>query len=145
MPKIFYEELVGEDTASLTDHPLVYEITCGIMLKRQATFGEFFSNVPHFCIEHSPTGYSWGYYGSGPADLALNCCEWLLQFLGYQGEREKRWKGESFKLAYLIHQEFKERFIARVPKEGAIIPYQAVSDWVQQKIAQEAGRTDWQI
>lgn len=29
-------------------------------------------DLPHRKVKHSPTGFSWGYGGSGPAELALN-------------------------------------------------------------------------
>jgi len=34
--------------------------------------GEMMQEFPQQIVEHSPTGYEWGYGGSGPADLALN-------------------------------------------------------------------------
>ena len=42
----------------------------GIVLRR--TGHDVLTNVPHLVVHHSPTGYEWGYGGSGPADLALN-------------------------------------------------------------------------
>lgn len=53
---------------------------------------------------HSPDGFSWGYYGSGPAQLALAIC---FDYLG--DERE----------ALLIHQMFKDRVVARLPRDGS--------------------------
>jgi hypothetical protein len=34
--------------------------------------GGIHTNVPQRIVQHSPTGFAWGYGGSGPADLALN-------------------------------------------------------------------------
>jgi len=33
------------------------------------------TNVPHLVVHHSPSGFEFGYAGSGPADLALNVCQ----------------------------------------------------------------------
>ncbi|MDI3317246.1 MAG: DUF6166 domain-containing protein [Bacillota bacterium] len=49
-------------------------------------------------VLHSPTGFSWGYGGSGPADLALSI---LADFLGDR------------KLAEQLHQDFKWEFVAK--------------------------------
>ena len=42
-----------------------------IHLKRDSQ-GYATANVPHVIVRHSPTGFEWGYGGSGPAELALN-------------------------------------------------------------------------
>ncbi len=51
-------------------------------------------------FDHSPTGFSWGYGGSGPAQLALAI------LLRYIPEKE----------AVLLHQDFKWKFIATLPQ-----------------------------
>ena len=63
---------------------------------------------------HSPTGFSWGYGGSGPADLALAM---LVDFLrerppakGWQDPRFDRWTVRS--TAWKLHQAFKWHFVA---------------------------------
>lgn len=54
---------------------------------------------------HSPTGFEWGYCGSGPAQLALAL---LADFFGgYAGDGEK--------LALDLHQDFQSCVIARLP------------------------------
>ncbi len=50
---------------------------------------------------HSPTGFSWGYPGSGPAQLALAI---LLSYLPEQD-------------ALSLYQDFKFKFIATLPQE----------------------------
>ena len=50
---------------------------------------------------HSPTGFSWGYEGSGPAQLALAI---LLEFY----ERD---------YAMRCYQDFKCKYIAQLPQE----------------------------
>jgi hypothetical protein len=53
-------------------------------------------------FNHSPSGFSWGFGGSGPAQLALAI---LLRYLP---EKE----------AVSLHQDFKWKFIATLPQEG---------------------------
>lgn len=52
-------------------------------------------------VNHSPTGFSWGYGGSGPSQLALTL---MLEFFP---------KGKALQ----IHQDFKRKFIAALPQE----------------------------
>lgn len=54
------------------------------------------TNVPRQIYRHSPTGYNFGYAGSGPADWALNICLLLLHADD----------------AYTIYQTFKSKFVA---------------------------------
>lgn len=55
-------------------------------------------------VNHSPTGFEFGYGGSGPAQLALAI---LLDILNTEPENE---------LAIHLHQRFKVKFIA--PQDG---------------------------
>lgn len=48
---------------------------------------------------HSPTGFNWGYGGSGPAQLALAVCLDLYPEM----------------IARMIYQEFKREYIAALP------------------------------
>ena len=50
---------------------------------------------------HSPTGFSWGYAGSGPSQLALAIC------IDCVGRRR----------ALYVYQDFKFRVIAKLPGE----------------------------
>src|SRR3954447_19020797 len=52
---------------------------------------------------HSPTGFEWGYGGSGPAQLALAL---LADHLGNEEE------------AVVLHQEFKRAVVAQLPHRG---------------------------
>jgi len=55
----------------------------GVILRRRVNpktmMIEVSTNVPHHIVHHSPTGFEWGYGGSGPADLALNLAELVTQ------------------------------------------------------------------
>jgi hypothetical protein len=73
---------------------------------------------------HSPAGFNWGYFGSGPAQLALAI---LLQYLPKQ-------------VACELYQSFKFRFIAGLPRTDFIkqVPLrQIVCEIVQGKTISE--------
>lgn len=81
----------------------------------QRVGGRVATNVPHVLKEHSPTGLAWGYGGSGPADAALN----LLVAHGLHPEE-----------AWMLHQDFKATFIARLPEVGGEILKADVDVWL---------------
>lgn len=62
---------------------------------------------------HSPDGFSWGYQGSGPAQLALAI---LCDAIG--PIEAARW-----------HQDFKRDHIAALPAEGWTLPASLVLSW----------------
>ncbi len=105
----------------ITDKPIEDH---GVILRRFPDGVE--TNVPHLCVSHSPSGYEWGYGGSGPADLALNICEYVLMKIGCKDEQQELFDGACFRLSWLIHQEFKWRIISPCPREGGVIPW----DWL---------------
>jgi len=57
----------------------------------------------HNLRNHSPTGFQWGYSGSGPAQLALALVADVL------GDDER---------AQQIYQRFKFKLVGRLPDEG---------------------------
>lgn len=78
------------------------------------------TNVAHRVVRHSPTGLSWGYGGSGPADTALNA---LLLFLPRA-------------VAERHYQRFKWDVIAKLdwnPKGGArqVVRAETVIEWIR--------------
>lgn len=85
-----------------------------IVLKR--VNGIATANVPHRIKRHSPTGYEWGYGGSGPAELALNI---LLAVTGDEA------------LAARLYQEFKRDFLTHMPHEGGVITREAIFEWLK--------------
>lgn len=105
---------------------------------------------------HSPTGYNWGYLGSGPADLALSL---LADALGETfTKRELRQGYKDCACTYgdpnckdcggtggipirswHLHQPFKEAFVARWTDHWTISRNEIVS-WVQAYEAEEAKR-----
>ena len=70
---------------------------------------------------HSPTGFSWGYGGSGPAQLALAL---LLDATGNK------------RVALAMHQEFKWQFVARWSSSWTMTSSE-IQKWVaEQPVAQ---------
>lgn len=94
------------------------------------------TNVRHLVTQHSPDGFSWGYGGSGPSDLALNLAEHVLVRTGYAGERMKCYLSDCFVAAYLMHHDLKWKFIAPMPDEGGEVAWPVLVEWVQAWLVQ---------
>ena len=105
------------------------------------------TNVPHLAVWHSPTGYEFGYGGSGPADLALNVVEFTLRHIGFKGETTNDiWGGQTiFSQTATMHQDFKWQFIDLIPREGGEVPFATIQEWVKDRIQLEydAELDDW--
>lgn len=98
------------------------------------------TNVPHLVVHHSPTGFEFGYAGSGPADLALNACQWYLNSIGYKGEKIDCFDGTCWSLAWVLHQEFKRTYVANAPHQGVTIPMIEIKQWFEEHITDEMKR-----
>ncbi len=90
--------------------------------------GDALVDIPQRFVYHSPSGFEWGYCGSGPADLALNV-------LGLFVPPPEAWR---------LHQDFKSRFIASMAREGGTIEAGAVRDWIQAQWAEDFRRENSQ-
>lgn len=96
------------------------------------------TNVPHLVVHHSPTGYEFGYGGSGAADLALNACQLYLNIVQYSGQKTKCYDGHCWTLAWMLHQEFKRSFIAGVNwRIGDDVPFEKMERWFQSQMTYE--------
>jgi hypothetical protein len=71
--------------------------------------------LPRPIVRHSPTGFEWGYGGSGPADLAANI---LALFV-------------CWKEAWRLHQHYKEEVVSQIPEEGGRISCHDVILWLE--------------
>jgi len=74
------------------------------------------NNLPKHIVKHSPTGMSWGYGGSGPADLALSL---LAEVVG-TAEAEK------------YYQYFKWEVVAGF-KDGWRVSKEQIKEWYRSK------------
>ena len=75
------------------------------------------ANVPHKIVRHSPTGFEWGYGGSGPSELALNALAAMV--------------GEERATRNDLYQFFKEEFLACMPFQGGTIKAESVMNWYE--------------
>jgi len=102
--------------------------------------GQCLTNVPHLVVHHSPDGFEFGYGGSGPADLALNVCQWHLNSMSYQGEKIECFDGTCWSLAWVLHQEFKRAFIENAPRQGITISMAEIKHWFATHITEDMKR-----
>ncbi len=80
-------------------------------------------------VLHSPTGFGWGYNGSGPADLALSILCDVLD----ERPSEKQIEHGRFK-AYPHHQSFKREFVAGWDiAKGFEISSEIIIDWLRKR------------
>lgn len=98
---------------------------CRVMVVRDD--GRSSYPLPHVVI-HSPTGFEWGYGGSGPADLALSILADLLQ------EPISRvlaaWRGSGHSRALDLHQHFKFAFIGGLDRKGWRLTEEVIRRWM---------------
>lgn len=85
---------------------------------RRLDGGKVETNVVQVMKYHSPSGFEWGYGGSGPADLALNI---LLRFVPRS-------------VAVRLHQDFKWKFISTAPREGANLSAEEIDRWILEAV-----------
>lgn len=79
---------------------------------------------------HSPGGLSWGYAGSGPAQLALALLAHHFSLSDTQELADLK--------ALTLYQAFKEKLIASLPEEGWQLSSYVVADTVQLIVKDEA-------
>ena len=75
---------------------------------------------------HSPGGMEWGYYGSGPTQLAI-------AMLGAVADRT---------VALNHYYEFKTEVVARFPRSGWQMSVEEIRRWLNQKIELGEGLPD---
>jgi hypothetical protein len=63
-------------------------------------------------VNHSPTGFEWGYYGSGPSQLAYAILRKYYEYVGF----EQKHAIELTKRRYML---FKQDVIATIPRDMA--------------------------
>ena len=118
---------IAGDGASVTDRPTVRytgrRTEAGTEVVRHADDGSTSPLAWRLDLRnHSPTGFEWGYGGSGPAQLALAI---LADTLGPEQAQGH-------------YQDFKWKVIARLDKGDWEITREQVQEWVSQR--QEHGR-----
>jgi hypothetical protein len=112
---------VAGDGASVTDRPtaryLGRRTPTGVVVVREDDRGEARELPQRTDLRnHSPTGFEWGYGGSGPAQLALAI---LADAVG--AER-----------AQGLYQRFKWKVVAKFAGEGFELTRSQVKQWVEE-------------
>jgi hypothetical protein len=69
---------------------------------------------------HSPDGFEWGYFGSGPAQLALA----ILYDVYVRREMGTK---QAAEVALEYHHEFKDQYVAKFKPEGFRLPISAIA------------------
>jgi hypothetical protein len=88
------------------------------------------SSIPQRHVHYAPTGFDWGYGGSGAADLALNV---LARFLPLPPDATGvtlRDGSSVSEAAWALHQAFKYDLIATLPRAGGHITAKMIGDWI---------------
>lgn len=99
-------------------------------------------NLTQFIVHHSPTGFEWGYGGSGPNELALNILHMHLP-AGIDGQPPvKLHRGFCSQVAWNLHNEFCREFIAPLPDAGGVIKVEEVQAWIGQRWSPSTGYAD---
>jgi hypothetical protein len=90
-------------------------------------------NIEHTHRHHSPSGMEWGYYGSGAADFALNV---LALFTPQELINPvDLWDGSTVsKLAWDLHQDFKNDFVGPMNYAGGTITREAIVGWIETRL-----------
>lgn len=87
----------------------------------RANDGRAHANVPHRHVVHSPTGFEYGYAGSGPLELALNI---LAEFVPPPD-------------AWALHRQFVSAFLLGIDKPGGTIWADTIRAWIENEWAEE--------
>jgi len=77
------------------------------------TDGGLFSTLPLYLdfVNHSPTGFEWGYYGSGPSQLAYAILHhYFVKGKGLTGKR-------AHEKAVDLYMEFKRNVVGSLPHD----------------------------
>lgn len=83
--------------------------------------------LPHV-VHHSPTGFEWGYGGSGPADLALSILSFVI---GPERQTVGIYEGKTCGAqAWLLHQPFKRDVVAGFDRDRWAISVGQVRQWI---------------
>lgn len=104
-----------------------------IMCERRADGLHF--NIFQVFVHHSPTGFEFGYPGSGPADFALNIAALFTADLD-EPRTVTLYDGKKISAtAWNLHQKLKFKFVATLPRDGGVIKGELIRSWISEEIA----------
>ena len=101
--------------------------------------GEVIESLPHL-VHHSPDGFCWGYYSSGPAELALSILEYVIQhdegeFTFSHEPTIRLWKAKCTPAAWYLHQEFKSDVLSKIRMDDDfVLTGESVMEWIEKNI-----------
>lgn len=117
-----HRDFSREDTRRfLPDYTSVKDIHLRRIPGTEGQCGNAIADIAQRFVYHSPTGFEWGYGGSGPSDLALN----VLALFVPPAE------------AWRLHHDYKRDVIAALPHEGGTITAESVRDWIKMRWGHE--------
>jgi len=88
-------------------------------------------------VFHSPSGFGWGYAGSGPADLALSIlADYFGEYEQLVGEYQVLTYGHDSRTVGL-HQMFKQDFLANIQDNTWEINSLDIEKWLENKDLQK--------
>lgn len=146
MPNTNYQPATeAEDTSDRYDLPFDSE-SMNIVCRREIIAGDVVGenrlgetrrlhfNIRPKVVHHSPSGWEWGYAGSGPSDFALNILQLFVPSSSVRGLAPvKCWRGTCSKFAWLHHIAFKNEYIAGLPRKGGVIEGASIRAWIAER------------
>lgn len=85
-------------------------------------------------VNHSPTGFEWGYGGSGPSQLAFCIVyEFCKRVLKYPSRKEKH-LDVNFIIASRVSQYFKWQFLANLKSDTFIFKQEDIETFIKASI-----------
>lgn len=86
--------------------------------------GDAWANLPLYLneVNHSPTGFEWGYFGSGPSQLAYAILRYMCGKMYTETEAQE--------LAEEYYMRFKERVIATIDRKEWILKEEDVTAFI---------------
>jgi hypothetical protein len=115
-----------------------------VVVQRSDGDGPPWKALPHVAF-HSPTGFEWGYGGSGPADLSLSL---LCDALGVAPSSMRSYAKGSIRdfpveryvschAVYGMHQRFKFEVVAKLDHNQWELTQDKISSWSLRASAQD--------
>jgi hypothetical protein len=96
----------------------------------RAPDGTAISSIPHRHVHYAPTGFDWGFGGSGPADLALNVLALFLPLAANVTGVALRDGSSVSEATWALHQAFKYDLIATLPRAGGHLTAETIRAWI---------------
>jgi hypothetical protein len=96
----------------------------------RAPDGTAISSIPQRHVHYAPTGFDWGFGGSGPADLALNVLALFLPLAPDATGVALRDGSSVSEATWALHQAFKYDLIATLPRAGGHLTAETIRAWI---------------